>query len=146
MPKWTTKLTQSAAKPMSKTNTFVDSVLPRISCVLASENGGQIDVFSNFQKSTKVRFSVEPVTPKDRFFIQKYDFWHPFWHLFFDFFQKWRKCEISEEYNAKRGSGPSKTFHFRIDFPSNFHVFSRPHFGGHFGRVRAPALAQKCDF
>ena len=31
-------------------------------------------------------------------------------------FQKIQKCEISEEYNAKRGSEPSKTFDFRIDF------------------------------
>ena len=37
-----------------------------------------------------------------------------FWHRFFDFFKKRRKCEISEEYNAKRGSEPSKTFHFRF--------------------------------
>ena len=76
----------------------------------------KIDVFSNPQKSTKVSFSIEPLAPKDRFFIKKYDFWPPFWHRFFDFFQKWRKCEISEEYNAKRGSEPSKTSHFRIDF------------------------------
>ena len=34
-----------------------------------------------------------------------------------------QKCEISEEYNAKRGSEPSKTFDFRIDFSLNFDVF-----------------------
>ena len=106
----------------------------------------KITFFLNFPKSSKVLFWVELVMPGDRFSIQKYDFWHPFWHPFFDFFQKWRKCEISEEYNAKRGSGPSKPSHFRIDFPSNFHVFSRPHSGGHFGRVRVPVLVQKCDF
>jgi len=32
------------------------------------------------------------------------------------FFRKWRKCVISEEYNAKHGSEPSKAFDFRIDF------------------------------
>ena len=31
---------------------------------------------------------------------------------------------ISEEYNAKRGSEPSKCIDFSIHFPSNFHVFS----------------------
>ena len=60
------------------------------------------------------------------------DFRPPFWHRIFVFFRKWRKCEISEEYNAKRGSEPSKTSHFRIDFSSNFHVFSEPPSRGHF--------------
>ena len=32
----------------------------------------------------------------------------------FPFFPKLQKCEISEEYNAKRGSEPSKTFDDRI--------------------------------
>ena len=43
----------------------------------------------------------------------------------FLFFRKWRKCEISEEYNAKHASEPSKTSHIRIHFSFNFHVFSR---------------------
>ena len=32
----------------------------------------EINVFSNPQKSTKVSFSIKPLAPKDRFFIQKY--------------------------------------------------------------------------
>ena len=36
----------------------------------------------------------------------------------------WNK---SEEYNAKRGSEPSKTFDFRIDFGLIFNVFFRTH-------------------
>ena len=102
--------------------------------------------FSNPQKSTKMVLSIDPGAPKARFFMKKHDFWPPFWHRFFDFFRKWRKCEISEEYNAKRGSEPSKTFHFRIDFSSNFHVFSEPPSRGHFWRVQAPVYTQKCDF
>ena len=35
---------------------------------------------------------------------------------FSTFCRKGRKCEISEEYNAKRGSEASKTFDFRIVF------------------------------
>ena len=54
----------------------------------------KIDVFSNPQKSTKVSFSIEPLAPKDRFFIKKYDFWPPFWHRFFDFF---KNCESVKE-------------------------------------------------
>ena len=90
--------------------------------------------------------SIDPGASKDRFWIKKQDFWDPFWHRFFDIFKKRRKCEISEEYNAKRGSEPSKTFHFRIDFSSNFHVFSEPPSRGHFWRVQAPVYTQKCDF
>ena len=67
--------------------------------------------------------SIDHGTPKGGFLIKKHDFGAPFLHRFFDFCQKWRKCEISEEYNAKRGSEPSKTFHFRIDFSSNVRVF-----------------------
>ena len=85
----------------------------------------KITFFLNFPKSSKVLFLVELVMPGDRFSIQKYDFWHPFWHPFFDFFQKWRKCEISEEYNAKLGSRPSKTFDFPIEISLNFRVFFR---------------------
>ena len=43
--------------------------------------------------------------------------------LFLNVFQKWRKCEISEDYNAKRGSEPSKSSDVCIDFSLNFHVF-----------------------
>ena len=63
-----------------------------------------------------------------------------FLHWFFDFFfQKWRKCEISEAYNAKRGSEPSKTFHFRIVFSSNFHVFPKPLPNSIFGGSKCPS-------
>ena len=60
--------------------------------------------------------SIDPWAPKVAFWIKEHDFGPPFWHRFFDFFRKWQKCEISEEYNAKRGSEPSKTFDFRMDF------------------------------
>ena len=90
--------------------------------------------------------SIEPLAPKDRFFIKKCDLWHPFLHRFLDFFRKWRKCEISEEYNAKRGSEPSKTSHFRIDFSLNFHVFSEPPPRLHFLTVKVPVYNQKYDF
>ena len=48
-----------------------------------------------------------------------------FFHQNFDIIRKWRKCEISEEYNAKRASEPSKTFDFRFEFSSTFVVFSK---------------------
>ena len=67
--------------------------------------------------------SIDPWVPKLRFWHQIAAFWHQFWHRFFNLFPKWRKCEISKEYNAKRGSEPSKTFDFRIDFSLNFHIF-----------------------
>ena len=107
---------------------------------------GKNEDFSNPPKSTKMALSIDPGASKARLLIKKLDFWPPFWHRFFDFFQKWRKCEISEEYNAKRGSEPSKTFHFRIDFSLNFHVFSEPPSWGHFWRVQAPVYTQKYDF
>ena len=72
--------------------------------------------FSNPPKSTKMALSIDPGASKARLLIKKLDFWAPFWHRFFNFFQKWRKCEISEEYNAKRGSEPSKSINFCIDF------------------------------
>ena len=62
------------------------------------------------------------------------------------FFRKWQKCEISEEYNAKRGSEPSKTFDFRIEFSIHFNVFSEPPSRDHFWKVQAPMYAQKSDF
>ena len=59
--------------------------------------------------------------------IKNDNFWPPFWHRFFDLFRKSKKCEISEVYNAKRGSEPSKTCHFRIVFfHRNFIVFPKP--------------------
>ena len=70
--------------------------------------------------------SIDPGSPKVRFLIKKLYLWNAFWHTFFYFFRYWRKCVISEEYNAKRGSEQSKTFDFRIDFSSNFYVFSKP--------------------
>ena len=91
--------------------------------------------------------SIDPWSPKVKLSSKNLYFWAPFWHRFFDlFFQKWRKCEISEEYNAKRGSEPSKTFDFRIVFSLNFHVFSEPPSRDHFWRVQAPIYAQTCDF
>ena len=67
--------------------------------------------------------SIDPGAPKVGFFNKNLYFWAPFWHRFFDFFRKRRKCVISEEYNAKRGSEPSKTCEFRIDFSYFFDVF-----------------------
>ena len=60
--------------------------------------------------------SIDHWAPKVAFWIKIHDFWSPFWHRLFHFFRKGRKCEISEEYNAKRGSEASKTFDFRIVF------------------------------
>ena len=91
--------------------------------------------FSNPQKSTKMAESIDPGAPKVRFWSKDLYFWAPFWHRFFDFFRKRRKCVISEEYNAKRGSEPSKTFDFCIVFSLNFHVFSEPPSRDHFWRV-----------
>ena len=88
--------------------------------------------FSNPQKSTKIAESIDPGAPKVCFWSKNLYFWAPFWHRFFDFFRKRRKCVISEEYNAKRGSEPSKTFDFRIVFSLNFHVFSEPPSRDHF--------------
>ncbi len=88
--------------------------------------------FSNPQKSTKMAKSIDPGAPKVGFWSKNLYFWAPFWHRFFDFFRKRRKCVISEEYNAKRGSEPSKTSDFRIVFSLNFHVFSEPPSRDHF--------------
>ena len=68
--------------------------------------------FSNPQKSTQMAESIDPVAPKVGFWTKTDNFWHPFWHRFFNDFRKWQKCEISEEYNAKRGSEPSKSIDF----------------------------------
>ena len=62
------------------------------------------------------------------------DFRPPILARFFDFFRKWQKCEISEEYNAKRGFEPLKSFDFRIDFSLFFHIFSGTPPGPHFFR------------
>ena len=90
--------------------------------------------------------SIDPGAPKVGFWSKNLYFWVPFWHRFFDFFRKRRKCVISEEYNAKRASGPSKTFDFRIGFSLIFHVFSEASPKEHFWRVQAPIYAQKYDF
>ena len=63
----------------------------------------------------------------------------PFWHQkalllgpfnidfsFFFFFRKGRKCEISKEYNAKRGSEPSKNINGCIIFHMFFMFFPNP--------------------
>ena len=63
--------------------------------------------------------------------------------MIFNFFQKVQKCEISEEYNAKRGSGPSKTFDFRTDFSLTFDVFSALTPRHNFSRVKVPVDAHK---
>ena len=90
--------------------------------------------------------SIDPWVPKVAFLIKIHDFWAPFWHRFFDFFRKWQKCEISEEYNAKRGSEPSKTFDCRIGFSLIVNVFSEFPLGEHFWRITLPTYAQKYDF
>ena len=72
--------------------------------------------FSNHSKNAKMAESIDHGTPRGGFLIKKHDFGTPFLHRFFDFCQKWRKCEISEEYNAKRGSEPSKSIDFSTDF------------------------------
>ena len=87
--------------------------------------------------------SIDPWAPKVAFWIKIHDFWALFWYRFFTFFRKWQKCEISEEYNAKRGSEPSKIFDFRIDVSLTFHVFSEPPPRGHFSRVKVPVYTQK---
>ena len=88
------------------------SILRIFGCLrLTSKNND----FSNPQKQRKYKNESTLGRPTAPFLIKKHDFWLPFWHRFFDFFQKGRKCEINAEYNAKRGSEPSKTSHFRID-------------------------------
>ena len=82
--------------------------------------------FSNRLKPVEVAESIDRGASKAHFFIKKQVFWEPIWLHFFVFFQKLRKCEISEEYNAKRASEPSKTFHFGIDVSSHFRCFSEP--------------------
>ena len=52
---------------------------------------------------------------------------------------------MSEEYNAQRGSEPSKIMDFRIDFPLNFHVFSEPPSQRAFSRVKVPVYNQNYD-
>ena len=106
----------------------------------------KINDFSNHQKWSKRVESIDPGAPKISFWTKNDNLRHPFLHCFFAIFRKWQKCKISEEYNAKRGSEPSKTFDFRIDFSCNFHVFSEPHPRGHFSRVKVPVYNQKYDF
>ena len=83
----------------------------------------KINDFSNPLKSTKMAQSIDPGTLKLRFGSKNLNFGHPFWHSFFDVLRKWRKCVISEEYNAKRGSEPSEILDIRIDVPLFFHAF-----------------------
>ena len=90
--------------------------------------------------------SIDPWAPKVAFWTKNHNFWAPFWHRFFDFLRKGRKCKISEEYNAKRGSGPSNFMDFGIDFAWYFRVFSKPAPRGHFSRVKVPVYTQKYDF
>ena len=49
-----------------------------------------------------------------------------FFHRILNICRKLQKCEISEEYNAKRASKPSKTFDFHINFSFKVHVFQMP--------------------
>ena len=70
--------------------------------------------------------SIDHGTTRGGFLIKKHDFWAPFFRRFFDFCQKWRKCEISEEYNAKRGSEPSKPSIFASIFHQMFMFFQNP--------------------
>ena len=58
---------------------------------------------------------------------------------FFYFFEKMRKCEISEEYNAKRGFEPSKTFDFGIIFLQISSFFPNPLPEAIFGGSRCPS-------
>ena len=69
-----------------------------------------------------------------------------FFHQNFDIIRKWRKCEISEEYNAKRASEPSKTFDFRIDFSSTFVVFSKHLPKRCFSAFKPPEGAKKSPY
>ena len=57
-----------------------------------------------------------------------------------------QKCKISEEYNAKHGSEPSKTFDFRVEFSSGLYVFSDLTPRHQFSRVKATVYAHKYDF
>lgn len=70
----------------------------------------------------------------------------PFCIDFLDFVLKWRKCEISEEYNAKRGSEPSKRIDFRIDFSYLFHVFVQTSFQRLFLESPSAELSSKVRF
>ena len=63
-------------------------------------------VLALFQKPPRKVESINPVILKGHDGSKKHDFWGPFGHPFLDFFRKCRKCVISEEYNAKRGSRP----------------------------------------
>ena len=72
--------------------------------------------FSNLQKSTKMSESIGPGAPKVGFWNKNLYLWPPFWHRCFCYFRKLQKCEISEVYNAKRGSEPSQTQKFALIF------------------------------
>jgi len=71
-----------------------------------------------------------------RFGSKKHVFWCPFWHRFFNIFQKWRKCVISEEYNVFRGSGPWKSDPILIQNMLNSRIWFKHLPGDNFGRAR----------
>ena len=66
-----------------------------------------------------------------------------FLHRILNICRKWQKCEISEEYNAKRASKPSKTFDFHINFSSTVHVFPNAYQNIVFVRLLAAQGHQK---
>ena len=90
--------------------------------------------FFNRRKAAQMALSSNPASSKDGFLTKKHDLRHPFLHQFIDFFRKWQNCEISEEYNAKRGFEPPTSFDVRIDFSSNFNEFSKHPSRYHFSR------------
>ena len=95
---------------------------------------------------TNVNTSLRRLRPAGELLTNKQDFGGPFVHRFCVFIQKLQNYEISEEYNAKRGSEPTKTLAFRIDVSLSFHVFCDPSLGEHFWRVKVPTYAKKMQF
>ena len=66
-----------------------------------------------------------------------------FFHRIKHICRKWQKCEISEEYNAKRASKPSKTFDVHITSSLKFHVFPNAYQNVVFVRLLAAQGHQK---
>ena len=91
-----------------------------------SKRHRKITDFSNPQKTYKVIESTAFLTSKEGFSCKNHDFWVPFCYRFLPVLGKWQKCVISEEYNAKRVSEPSKNSKNRIDFSLNLHAFLKP--------------------
>ena len=91
-----------------------------------SKRHRKITDFSNPQKTYKVIESTAFLTSKEGFRCKNHDFWVPFCYRFLPVLGKWQKCVISEEYNAKRVSEPSKNSKNRIDFSLNLHAFLKP--------------------